>query len=39
MERLLRLEVDKKVFSFQFSLSDRAIILSWVADTSAPNIV
>ena len=40
MERPLRLEVDKKkVFSLQVSLSDRAIILSWVADTSAPNLI
>ena len=39
MERPLRLKVDKKVFSFEFSLKDRAIILSWVAGTEAPNIV
>ena len=40
MKRPLRLEVDKKkVFSFKFSLGDRAIILSWVAGTEAPNIV
>ncbi len=40
MERPLCLEVDKKkVFSFEFSKSDRAIIISWVAETSAPNMV
>ena len=40
MERKLMLEVDKKkVFSLEFSRKDRAIIISWVAETSAPNIV
>ena len=40
MERPLCLEVDKKkVFSLEFSRKDRAIIISWVAGTSAPNIV
>ena len=39
MERKLMLEVDKKkVFSFEFSRNDRAIIISWVAETSAPNL-
>ncbi len=39
MEHPLCLEVDKKkVFNFEFSRSDRAIIISWVAGTSAPNI-
>lgn len=34
----LCLEVDReKIFSLQFS--DRAIIISWVAETSAPNII
>ncbi len=40
MERPLLLEVDKKkIFSLEFSLSNRAIILSWAARTEAPNIV
>jgi hypothetical protein len=40
MERKLSLEVDKeKVFSFVFSRSDRAIIISWVAETSVSNMV
>jgi hypothetical protein len=40
MERKLRLEVStEKTFSLEFSRSDRALILSWVAETSAPNIV
>lgn len=40
MEQELWLEVDKKkVFSFLFSRSDRAIIISWVAETSASNMI
>ena len=40
MERKLMLEVDKKkVFSFEFSRSDRAIIISWVAETNVSNMV
>ena len=40
MEHPLCLEVDKKkVFSLEFSMSDRVIIISWVAETNVSNMV
>lgn len=39
MERKLSLEVGPEVFQFFPSWRDKAIILSWVAETSAPNIL
>lgn len=35
----LKLEVGKPVFSIMFSWLDKAIILSWCAETSVANIV
>jgi len=39
MELKLCLKTDPAAFHFSLDWEDKAIILSWVAETSAPNLV
>ena len=39
MERKLRLERGPVAFHFSLDREDKAVILQWVAETSAPNLV